>query len=150
MIALAIVPGVVDGQGAASLAATAPLAEAVARLAASPGEALAVVADDGRLMGLIGAAEVVARLAVAGAAALALPAAAAARPADDWLMPDDAALDALELMRLRGVEHLAVLEADGRLAGIVSHGRLCRLLHRAYDALTDAEHRALFGVEPGP
>lgn len=148
MIAIAIVPDVVDGLGAATIAATVPLAQAVQRLAAGEADVLAVIGGEGTVVGLVDAGRVVAAIAAAGADALALPVADWARPAPDWLEADDSALDALELMRLHDGDHLPVGDAAGRLIGIVGRRRLADLLHQAYERAADERHRAVFGLAP--
>jgi CBS domain-containing protein len=148
MIGFTIIPDVIDGTGAPSIAAAAALDDAARQLAGGDADALAVIDEAGRLSGLIDAGDIVRAIAEAGVAALERPVATAARPAHDTLAPGDSGLDALELMRLRGVDHLPVVTVDGRLLGIVSRRRLCELLHRCLEREFDRQAAGVFGTSP--
>jgi CBS domain-containing protein len=152
MIRFKIVPDVIDGTGAATIPATATVGEVARKLAGGDADALAVIDDENGLSGLIDANGIVLALAEAGAAALGRPVAAVARPAHDILAPGDSGLDALEMMRLRAVDHLPVMDAAGCLLGIVSRRRLCEILHRCLDNEFDRQAADVFGasaMQPG-
>jgi FOG: CBS domain len=151
LIALAIVPHVVAEGVTPALGPGEAVLTAAALLATARAEAVAVVGADATYLGLVGLRDVV-RAAAAGA--LQAPVAEVMQPRHDWLLPDDTPLDALELFRARGVEHLPVLAAaegdgggePGRLIGIVSLGQLVRLLHRQFESLSMQRQRQIFGV----
>ncbi len=146
MIRFTVVPDLIEGTGAASIPATSRSARRSRRLAGGDAEALAVIDETGGLFGLIEPIAIVRAIAEAGAAALDRPVAAVARPAPDILAPDDSGLDAADLMRLRGVDHLPVVDADGRLLGIVSRRRLCELLHRCLESEFDRLAASVFAA----
>ncbi|MFO1153392.1 MAG: CBS domain-containing protein [Rhodospirillales bacterium] len=148
MIGITIVPDVIEGTGAASIAATATVGEAASGLAAGGAGALAVIGEGGRVSGLIDATGIVRAVAEGGAAALDRPVAAIAVPVGDTLAPGDTALDALDLLRLRDVEHLPVINSAGRLLGIVSRRRLGDILHRCLEAEFERRAAAVFGGPP--
>ncbi|MFO1128514.1 MAG: CBS domain-containing protein [Rhodospirillales bacterium] len=150
MIRLTVVPDLIEGNGIEAIPAAIGLGEA-ARLWAAGGEgALAVVDAAGRLSGLIDATAIVRALAKDGPGALDRPVGTALQGAVDVLAPGDSGLDALELMRLRAVDHLPVADADGRLLGIVSRRRLCDLLHRCLEREFDRQAAGVFGTpDPG-
>ncbi len=146
MIAFTIVPDVIDGTGAATIEGTATVGEAARRLAVVDGDALAVMDEKNRVSGLIDAQGIIRALAEAGAAALDRPLATLACPAHDVLAASDSGLDALELMRLRGVDHLPVMDAAGNLLGIVSRRRLCDILHRCLESEFERQAAGVFGT----
>jgi CBS domain-containing protein len=152
MIGFKIVPDVISGAGAASVPATATVGEAARKLAGGDADALAVIDHENEFSGLIDAEGIVLALAEAGAAALDRPVASVARPAHDALAPGDSGLDALEMMRLRAVDHLPVMDAAGCLVGIVSRRRLCDILHRCLENEFDRQAADVFGasaMQPG-
>lgn len=144
LIALSIVPHLVVDGGCPTVAAEAPVAAAAVALAEGGADAVAVVDGDGGYLGLLGLREVAHAVATA---TLDAPARTAMQPRRDWLAPDDTPLDALELLRARGVEHLPVLDGQ-RLVGIVSLGQLVRLLHRQFEAQALQRQQRLFGDLP--
>lgn len=152
LIALAVVPHVIAEGTTPVLGPGEPIVAAAALLAAARVDAVAVVGADDTYLGLVGLRDVV-RAAAAGA--LQAPVTDVMQPRHDWLLPDDTPLDALELFRARGVEHLPVLataaEGDGggdpgRLIGIVSLGQLVRLLHRQFETLSMQRQQRIFGI----
>lgn len=153
LIAFAIVPHLIADGATPTVPADSPVESAARLLAEGGGEALAVLAPSGRYLGLVGLRHIT-RAAAAGM--LQRTVAEIMQPCADWLAPDDTPLDALELLRARGVEHLPVLELStddddrrdgGRFVGIVSLGQLVRLLHRQFDRLTMQRQRRIFGME---
>lgn len=152
LIALSLVPHVIAAAATPTITPYEPLLTAARLLADATAEAVAVVdATDGYL-GLVGLRDV-ARAAASGA--LQAPVTEMMQPLHDWLAPDDAPLDALELLRARGVEYLPVLAPRGdddvpargeRFVGVVSLSQLVRLLHRQFEQQTMQRQRQIFGV----
>jgi CBS domain-containing protein len=66
------------------------------------------------------------------------------RRSSDALTPSDLALDALELMRIRKVSHLPVLDGE-RLTAVVSVGDICEAVRQTLDAQLRARQAAVFG-----
>jgi signal-transduction protein with cAMP-binding, CBS, and nucleotidyltransferase domain len=65
----------------------------------------------------------------------------------DALAPSDLALDALDLMRVRKVSHLAVLDGE-RLIAVVSIGDICEAIRRTLDVQLRAGQAAFFRSQP--
>jgi CBS domain-containing protein len=64
----------------------------------------------------------------------------------DALAPSDLALDALDLMRLRNISHLPVLDGE-RLTAIVSVGDICEAVRQTLDAQLRARQAAFFSSQ---
>lgn len=156
LIALTIVPHVIAEAATPVIDPEAPVVAAARLLADAAAEAVAVVDSTGGYLGLVGLRD------VARAAAmdrLQAPVSEAMQPRHDWLVPDDAPLDALELLRTRGVEHLPVLAPAGndaasqpgeRFVGIVSRSHLVNLLHRQFERQAMQRQRQIFGIAEEP
>lgn len=117
-----------------------------ALLAAGQGVA-ALCGEDGRLAGLI-TADAFVRLVADGEGGATSARALATMPADS-LHGEDSALDALTLMARRGVLHLPVVDADGRLVGIVSAPQLLAMAEAALAEVYRRREGQLFGCVDG-
>lgn len=96
--------------------------------------ALPVVDGDGNLVGIVTDRDLTRRVVAAGLDPKDIEVARAMTACPDTLRPDDTAADALELMRIRGLTHIAVVDGDKTL-GLVSVLDLCRVVSREMDAV---------------
>lgn len=117
------------------LAADAPIAEAVQRMASSGQTSVIVVDDSGRVVGILTERDVVRRVAFRIDARA--PVASAMTSPVLWVSPDEFLYRAVGLMRSRGLRHLPVLDGEARPLG---------MLHRV-DAYAAASARLLSAVE---
>ncbi len=145
LIALTIVPHLVAGGAPLVIVADQAVVAAAQVLTEAAADALAVVDHQGRILGLLGLRQVT-QAAAAGSLQAAVT--EAMQPLGDWLAPGDCPLDALELMVVRHVEHLPVLDDEEQLVGIVCIRQLMPLLHRQFDALVMEQQRLIFGLPP--
>ena len=81
--------------------------------------AIVVVDSDGKLIGIVTERDLTRRVMAAGLDAKATTLGEVMTKNPDTLAPDDSALDALELMRVREYRHLPVVD-DGKVVGMVS------------------------------
>jgi CBS domain-containing protein len=98
----------------ATLPATATVADAIARFQAPGHSAYPVVDGDGRPVGIVSRDD----LLLLADDALDTPIGTAYACELVTVAPDDTAAQALRIMFDEGVDHLPVVDADGRLAGI--------------------------------
>ena len=106
----------------ATIEPNATVADAVADLANRRIGALVVSDGDGRVSGIISERDVVARLGAEGSSILSTPVAQVMTSHVECCIPDDTALDVLGRMTDGRFRHMPVLDANRRLAGILSIG----------------------------
>jgi CBS domain-containing protein len=123
------------GNDVATIESAAPLAEAVAQLAARKIGAL-VVTDAGVVVGILSERDLVSCLAQRGSAALERPVSEGMSKPAVTADPRTPILTALALMTQRRFRHLPIME-DGQLVGIVSIGDLVK--HRIDTIEREAE-----------
>lgn len=114
-----IIPDIVNGQTICALPPTSTVKSAAAKMLEHNTAAVVVIDPNGKLIGIVTERDVTRRLVAQGrnADATALAEIMTANP--DTLAPNDSALDALELMRVRNYRHLPVVDGD-RVVGMVS------------------------------
>jgi CBS domain-containing protein len=121
------IAAILSGKGneVASIAADAPLNEAVAELGGRRIGALLVM-DGGEISGILSERDLVYCLKEHGAEVLDWPVSRAMSAPPICIAPDDSVLAALALMTQRRIRHLPVVSAEGELKGIVSIGDLVK------------------------
>lgn len=138
-----------------TVAPAAPLAEVVERLAGRLFRALPVVEADGRVVGIITNDDLIARGGLPARLRLLEPAslATSARTAAEVMTrapvtvrEDQPAVEALRLLVARGLKRLPVVDAGGRLVGMLSRVDLLRAVDDGMPAIaSDAEQRRVTG-----
>ncbi|MCR6629326.1 MAG: CBS domain-containing protein [Magnetospirillum sp.] len=114
-----IVPDVVKAGEVLSLPPQASVRQAARAMAASNVAAL-LVAEAGRVLGIVTERDVSARVVATGLDPDATPLQAVMSPNPRSLAPDDSISEALELMRRHSFRHLPVLDGDGTPVAMVS------------------------------
>lgn len=110
---------------------------AVARILARHRIGAALVGDGaGRILGIISERDIVRGMAETGQGTTMVPAETLMTRDLVTITPKTLVTEALALMTQRRIRHLPVLEADGRLAGLVSIGDLVKA------RIDEAEHEA--------
>jgi CBS domain-containing protein len=114
-----IIPDIVDNQTICALAATNTVREAAQKMVDHNTAAVVILDRDGHLIGIVTERDITRRLVGKGRDAdrTTLDDIMTANP--DTLAPNDTALDALELMRVRNYRHLPVVDGQ-RVVGMVS------------------------------
>ncbi len=126
---LRIVPDVVQPGEHGAISASANVYRAALEMAARETGGLAVHDDADNLAGILTEGDIARRLVAAGLDPNETSVAQVMTACPDTLRPDDTAADALELMRIRGLTHIPVVDG-GKTAGIVSVLDLCRVVSR--------------------
>jgi CBS domain-containing protein len=116
---LTIIPDIVKNQKIRGLPATATVREGAKEMLQANVAALVVVDDDGTLAGIVTERDMTRRVLAADVDAKTKTLGEIMTKDPDTLAPMDSALDALELMRVRGYRHLPVVE-DGAVVGMIS------------------------------
>jgi CBS domain-containing protein len=114
-----IVPDIVSNQSISTVQATMTVRDAARDMAAKRIGAL-MITDQGRLQGIFTERDVMTKVVAAGRDPDTTTLADVMTRDPDTVRPDSLALKALEMMRESGYRHLPVVEADGRIVGIVS------------------------------
>jgi CBS domain-containing protein len=114
-----IVPDIVSKQDISTVGATMTVRDAAREMAAKRIGAL-MITEQGRLQGIFTERDVMTKVVAAGRDPDKTVLADVMTRNPDTVRPDSLALKALEMMRESGYRHLPVLEADGRIVGIVS------------------------------
>ncbi len=143
-----VVPYLADPHELITLGETETLATAAGRLADGvPG--LIVVDAAGMATGLVTAADLLAAAAEPRTPFVRRPLAVIRRPVADYVAPHDPVLDAIQLMRLRKLACLPVLEA-GRAVALVSMASVCEALARAVEGEFRRAEADMFGRPADP
>lgn len=146
---LRIRPDVVKDAKIHAVPLQATAREAAQRMAMLGTEALVVLDAEERFAGLVTEQDLVREVLAKGLDAGALKLAELVKGSFDALAPSDLALDALDLMRIRKVSHLPVLDGE-RLTAVVSVGDICEAVRQTLDAQLRARQAAVFdGQRPG-
>lgn len=144
-----IIPDVVDGQIIHGLPATATALEAANRMVEHHIAAILVLDGQGHLQGIVTERDITRRIVSAGRDPRATPLGEIMTPRPDTLAPDDTARDALELMRIRGIRHLPVVDDEGRVMGMVSVRDLYGAMQRVLEAELHETEAFVFGERYG-
>jgi CBS domain-containing protein len=136
-----IVPDVVAPGRVTTLPPTASVMEAAHRMLEEGVSVVAVVDDDGRLLGVVGVLDLLRLTTADGAAALV---ADVMDRQPDVLAPGDRVLDALDLMLVRGLGALPVV-ADGRVVALLGALDLAKAIRAQADIDLRARHAEVFG-----
>jgi CBS domain-containing protein len=125
------------GSEVASIAADAPLSEAVAELGSRRIGALLVM-DGSEIKGILSERDLIYCLKAHGAQILDWAVSRAMSAPPIVIQPDTDVLAALALMTQRRIRHLPVVASDGELKGIVSIGDLVKFRIERIEAEADA------------
>jgi CBS domain-containing protein len=113
-----IIPDIVDGQTIHKLPPTASVRDA-ARMMQANNVAAVVVTEGARLVGIVTERDITCRVVARGLDPDKALLSQVMTRNPDTLSPDDTALSALQLMRIRNFRHLPVVD-DDRVVGMVS------------------------------
>jgi CBS domain-containing protein len=116
---LKIIPDIVRDQGIKGMSEQDTVLDAVNKMMALNIGAVVVVDGDDNLIGIVTERDMTRRVIAAGLDAGATSLGEIMTKDPDTLAPDDSALDALELMRVREFRHLPVTD-DRKVVGMVS------------------------------
>jgi CBS domain-containing protein len=116
---LTIIPDIVKDQSICSLPASSTAIEAAKAMAANHCAAVVISDEDGKLIGIVTERDLTRRVVADDRDPKSTMLRDIMSKDPDTLAPDDSALDALELMRVRGYRHLPVVDQD-RVVGMVS------------------------------
>ena len=114
-----IIPDIVNNQRICALPATTTAREAAEKMVECNTAAVVIVDAQNRLRGIATERDMTRRIIAKGRDAATVTLADIMTSNPDTLRPDDSALDALELMRLRNYRHLPVVDGE-RVVGMVS------------------------------
>jgi CBS domain-containing protein len=114
-----IVPDIVSNQSISTVSTAMTVRDAAREMAAKRIGAL-MITDKGRLQGIFTERDVMTKVVAAGRDPDTTTLGDVMTREPDTVRPDSLALKALEMMRESGYRHLPVVEADGRIVGIVS------------------------------
>ncbi len=139
MLNLRIMPDIVDDQTIYKLDQTDSVLDAANLMVRHDISAVVVLDDSGKLLGIVTERDLTRRVLADGLdpADTAVDAVMTDNP--DTLAPDDAVVDALELMRTRRYRHLPIVK-DGQVMGIVS-------MRDLYDAVQDSLEQSMRETE---
>jgi CBS domain-containing protein len=141
-----IVPNVVKDAKVHTLPLQATAREAAQLMATFDTGALVVLDAKGQFAGLVTEEDLVREVVAKGLDPGAARLAELVKRSFDALAPSDLALDALDLMRLRNISHLPVLDGE-RLTAIVSVGDICEAVRQTLDAQLRARQAAFFSSQ---
>ena len=139
-----VVPDIVKDAKICAVPLQATAQEAAQRMATFCTGALVVLEPGGEFVGLVTEQDLVREVVAKGLDAGAVRLAELVKRSSDALVPSDLALDALDLMRIRKVSHLPVLDGE-RLTAVVSIGDICEAVRQTLDAQLRARQAAFFG-----
>ena len=127
---LKIIPDIVKDQTICALPASSTAIEAAKAMVAHHCAAVVITDEDGKLTGIVTERDLTRRVVAVDRDPKSTMLREIMSKDPDTLSPGDSALDALELMRVRGYRHLPVVDQD-RVVGMVS-------VRDLYDAVKDA------------
>jgi CBS domain-containing protein len=142
-----VVPNVVKDAKVYTLPLQATARQAAQLMATFGTGALVVLDAKGQFAGLVTEQDLVREVLAKGLDAGVARLAELVRRSSDALTPSDLALDALELMRIRKVSYLPVLDGE-RLTAVVSVGDICEAVRQTLDAQLRARQAVFFGSQP--
>jgi CBS domain-containing protein len=142
-----VVPDVVKNAQVYTLPLQATAREAAQLMVTFGTGALVVLDAEGRFAGLVTEQDLVRKVVAKGMDPGAARLAELVKQGFDALAPSDLALDALDLMRVRKVSHLAVLDGE-RLIAVVSIGDIYEAIRRTLDVQLRAGQAAFFRGQP--
>ena len=145
---LKIIPGVLTEPAVCTIVATATVEQAAREMTEHGVGAVAVVDDVQRLSGILTERDVIRRVVAAGLDPKETGIEDVMTQNPDTLAPGDSALDALELLRIRNLGNLPIVE-DGRVVGVVSVTDLCHVVSREMDEGIRRAQALLFGNGDG-
>ncbi len=126
---LRIIPDVVQPGGFEPVSPSATVDRAARQMAERELGALPVSDEGGNLLGILTDRDITRRVVAAGLDPKMTEVARVMTAPPDTLCPDDSAGDALELMRIRGLTHIPVVQG-GKAVSIVSVLDLCGVVSR--------------------
>ncbi len=114
-----IIPDIVNDQTICAMTTDGTARQAAERMVERNTAAVVILDANGKLLGIVTERDVTRRVVAVGLAGDKTKLGDIMTPNPDTLGPNDSALDALELMRLRNFRHLPVVD-EGRVVGMVS------------------------------
>jgi CBS domain-containing protein len=142
-----VVPDIVKNAQVYTLPLQATAREAAQLMVTFGTGALVVLDAEGRFAGRMTEQDLVRKVVAKGMDPGAARLAELVKQGFDALAPSDLALDALDLMRVRKVSHLAVLDGE-RLIAVVSIGDIYEAIRRTLDVQLRAGQAAFFRGQP--
>lgn len=146
---LKIIPDVVQPSAPETLSASATVQQAALHMAERDLGAVSVDDGEGNMIGILTDRDLTRRVIAADLDPKHTDVANIMTARPDTLRPDDTAIDALELMRLRGLTHIAVVDG-GKTLGLVSVLDLCRVVSREMDAVFQKTQSEVFDPPDDP
>lgn len=143
---LRIVPDVMTDTLLCTVAADASAADTARQMRDLEAPAALVLDADGGVLGVITDRDIVRRLVCEDADAATTSAADVMSPAPDWLASNDLAIDALDLMEIRQVQCLPVID-DGKVIGLVTVADVCGAFRYAMEKELEDGQRQTFRPE---
>lgn len=143
-VPLRIEPDVVKDPKVYPLPVEATAEQAAQRMAQNGAGAVVVIDADGRFAGIVTDQDIVREVVAKGRDARTVELATLVKRDADCIAPSDLAVDALELMRIRGVSHLPVV-VEERVIAVVSIGDICAALRQTLDVQIHTHQAAFFG-----
>ncbi|MCP5366897.1 MAG: CBS domain-containing protein [Hyphomicrobiales bacterium] len=134
-----IMPDIVKDQSICRLPTTASVQDGARQMAADDVAALVVADDTGGMVGIVTERDLTRRVLAEGRDAATTSLGDIMTKDPDTLAPDDSAVEALELMRMRRYRHLPVVDG-GQVVGMVS-------IRDLYDAVKDELERGIRETE---
>lgn len=146
LLDLRVGPDVLGDSPVCAVAPATSVAAAAKRMREVGVRSLAVVGEDGGLIGLVSERDIVHRLVADGRSARNTPIEAVMTADPDRLAPSDLAVDALDLMEIREVDCLPVVDGD-TVVGMVTLIDLCETMRHEMEQAIEDEHDAVFGSD---
>jgi signal-transduction protein with cAMP-binding, CBS, and nucleotidyltransferase domain len=144
-----IIPGVIDGQQALWCLPPDATACDAARLMRERRIGGVMVAERGALVGIVTERDMVTRLIADGRDPKTTRLGEIMTANPETLRPDDTALSALEKMQAGRYRHLPVLDADGRVCGMVSIRDLFEAVRRSLEEELHSAEALIYGDNYG-
>lgn len=141
-----IIPDVVRSDTAPVVSTETDLHDTCIAISEYGKDSVAVINTDGKLVGMISAANIACWIATVNGDFKTTKAGDIMRKRPDHLAPWDTALDALELMLERGIDSLPVVK-DGRPLAIVTWRDLAPIFNDAAEILHKETERRIFSPE---
>lgn len=143
-VLLRIEPDVVKQARVHALPEDASARQAAEVMAETGMGAIVILDSDEKFAGIVTDQDLVREVVAKGRNAEAVRLVSLANRRLECLAPTDLALDALDLMLLRNVDHLPVVVGE-RMVAVVSIGEICAALRHSLDAELRAHQAAVFG-----